>query len=109
MADRDEWEAVEYVREVLADIRQRLAVGATGPGVTLDADECEKLLACLTDPPYPGGRPPKDDLDKAGLKLFCAHRLREGVPLKAVVSLAIERFKCSRTEAYEACKPSKKV
>jgi hypothetical protein len=53
----DDWTMIEYVREVLDDIRERLKVGAQGSGATLDADECVKVLACLRKA---NGRPRKD-------------------------------------------------
>lgn len=58
--DYGEWAAIEYVVEVLNDVRQRLHVGAQGAGATLTADECVKVLACLKNPPNPAHAPKQD-------------------------------------------------
>ena len=77
MSDHDEWIAVEYTRAVLDDIRQRLKAGANGPGATLDADECVKVLACLINPPFPNSRPRDLDAELRDMEIFNDFWLRQ--------------------------------
>jgi hypothetical protein len=93
----DEWTVVEYTREVLADIRQRLKAGATGPGATLDAAECTKVLATLTDPPFPNSRPPDLDAEctDAGIYIDCVLRQR-GMPRAQAVAETAKYFRVSK-------------
>jgi hypothetical protein len=95
--------AVDYVREVLADIRKRLAAGAKASGTTLvlNADECRKLLGCLKDPPYPAGAP-IDSMNAVAITLYYAKRLKAGVPAKRAVADTMQRFRCSRSTVFAA-------
>jgi hypothetical protein len=105
MTDKhDDWIAIEYVREVLADVRKRLKAGAQGPGATLDADECQKVLACLVDPAFPNSRPPSDGLREAAIAIYCTKLENAGVSLKNAVADTMQRFGCSRSIVFAARK-----
>jgi hypothetical protein len=106
MTDKpDEWIAIEYVIEVLDDIRKRLRAGSEGPGATLDADECVKVLGCLVDPPFPNSRPPLTWLEKqdavAPIAQYCLN-LESSKPLKVAVKETAEHFHCSTSTVYAA-------
>jgi len=68
----DDRTAREYTVEILQDVEARLRAGARGSGVTLTADECQKLLAAGIKPlPRPKGRPPI--ADRRGLVAQARH------------------------------------
>ena len=57
-SEPNDWIVVEYVREVLDNVRKRLRTGSVADGaITLTADECLKALACLKK--SANGRPRK--------------------------------------------------
>jgi hypothetical protein len=99
------WIAIEYVREVLADVRERLTAGAEGAGATLNADECAKVLGCMQYTPDPRGRPPVDWMAKqaanAPIARYCLD-LEKGEPLKSAVAKTAERFGCSTSKVRSA-------
>jgi hypothetical protein len=103
----DEWVAIEYVREVLYDVRKRLTAGAEGPGATLDADECVKVLGCMKNPPDPRGRQPADWMQKqaaiAPMARYCFD-LEKGEPLKTAVAMTAKHFGCSTSKVRSARK-----
>jgi hypothetical protein len=109
MADikRDDWAAIEYIIEVLDDVRKRLKAGAQGPGVTLDADECAKTLACLVDPAFPASRPPGDGVREYRIDLFCA-RLEKRMPLKNAIADTAKHFGCSQSTVRAVRKAARK-
>jgi hypothetical protein len=103
----DEWAVVEYTIEVLNDIRERLrAAIARGSSVTLDPDECVKVLACLRDPPY----------SKRALKHNAVANLHHrialhsfalecaGVPHKTAIAKTMKHFTVVRATVYAARK-----
>jgi hypothetical protein len=98
----DDWTAVEYVIEVLDDIRRRLKAGAQGPGVTLDADECTKVLGALVDPPWPKGRPPESGTEQATIAIYCFKLEREGYSVEAAVKATANALGCSVSTVYAA-------
>jgi hypothetical protein len=109
MADkRDEWAAIEYVTEVLDDVRKRLRVGSEGAGATLTADECVKVLGCLKNPPQPNSRPPQDWFAKqdaiAPIARYCFDLEKSGVVLKNAVADTARHFGCSTSTVYAARK-----
>jgi hypothetical protein len=103
----DNWMAMEYVREVLDDVRKRLMAGAEGPGATLTADECVKVLGCMKNPPDPNSRPPKDWMAKqaaiAPIVRYCFD-LEKSEPLKNAVAMTAKHFGCSTSKVYGARK-----
>jgi hypothetical protein len=103
----DDWGAIEYVREILDDVRKRLMVGAEGPGATLTADECVKVLFCMKNPPNPNSRPPQDRSMKQAasdeIALYCRD-LEKGKRLKAAVDMTAEHFGCSTSKVRAARK-----
>lgn len=102
---RDEWEGIEYIIEVLDDVRKRLRAGAEGPGATLTADECLKVLACLEDPPNPAHAPKQTaGLRQIYIAMCCLDIEDDGVPLKTAVITTMQRFGCSRSTVYAARK-----
>jgi hypothetical protein len=106
-APRREDVATEYVIEVLDGIRKRLKAGAQGPGVTLDADECSKVLGALVDPSFPNSRPPSDGIRETFIAIYCA-RLEKSMPLKnAVIDTAL-KFNCSVSTVRAALKAARK-
>jgi hypothetical protein len=106
MAESD-WAAIEYIREVLDDIRKRLRAGAEGPGATLDADECAKTLACLVDPAFPASRPPGDSVREYSIDHFCA-RLEQRMPLKNAIADTARHFGCSVSTVRAVLKAARK-
>ena len=96
--EHDDRTVIDFVREVLDDIRRRLRAGAQGPGATLDADECKKVLACLVDPPYPNSRPPDHGVDARdfAIRLHCARLIKSGVSAKSAVAETALKFGCSK-------------
>jgi hypothetical protein len=112
MADNhDKWSGIEYVIEVLDDIRNRLIVGGKGAGVSLTADECLKVLFCLKNPPQPNGRPPQDWFSKQGaitaMARYCFDLENRGTALKNAVADTAEHFHCSTSTVYAARRASK--
>ncbi len=97
MREPTDWEVVEHTREVLADIRQRLKAGSEGAVVTLDADECLKVLVALVDPPYPNNRPTDPNIASRDVGIFNAYVLRARTmsPPQAVGKTA-ELFKVTK-------------
>jgi hypothetical protein len=109
MADikHDDWAATEYIIEVLDDIRKRLKAGAQGSGVTLDADQCAKTLACLVDPAFPNSRRPGDSVREYSIDRFCA-RLEQRMPLKNAIADTAKHFGCSVSTVRAALKAARK-
>ena len=108
-APRREDAAIEYVIQVLDDIRKRLRAGAQGPGVTLDAEECVKVLGALVDPAFPNSRPPSDGAREFAIYLFCMKLGWTGVSSKnAIDKNAItdtaKHFGCSISTVRAALK-----
>jgi hypothetical protein len=104
-----DWAATEYVIEMLDDIRKRLKVGAQGPGVTFDADECAKVLGALVDPSFPNSRPPHDGVREFAIYLFCLKLGWTGVSSKNAIDKnaiadAAEHFGCSISTVRAALK-----
>jgi hypothetical protein len=109
MADKhDEWAVIEYVNEVLDDVRKRLRLGSKGAGATLTADECVKVLACLKNAPRPNSRPPKDWFAKQDaiepIARYCFDLEKSGVVLKNAVADTAKHFGCSTSTVYAARK-----
>jgi hypothetical protein len=107
MREPTDWEVIEYTCEVLADIRQRLKAGAAGPGATLDADECVKVLACLADPPFPNHTPADNTLrDAAIVQHFwiCRRTMKR---MQAVAATA-KHFQETRWVVNEALRAQKR-
>jgi hypothetical protein len=104
----DDWVAIEYVREILDDVRKRLMVGAEGPGATLTADECVKVLGHLKNPAFPNSRPPKRWLEKqaaiAPIARYCFDLEKGGMPLKNAVAMTAKQFGYSTSKVYGARK-----
>jgi hypothetical protein len=92
----NDWTEIEYIREVLDDVRKRLKAGAQGPGTTLDADQCAKTLACLVDPAFPNSRPPGDSTRELAINIFCM-KLEKRMPLKNAVIDTAKHFGCSQS------------
>jgi hypothetical protein len=107
----DEWAAIEYVVEVLNDVRKRLRAGAAETGATLTADECMKVLACLKNPPNPSHSPKQAaDIQQFRIAMHCLDLEDAGVPLKSAVAETMQRFGVSRSTIFAARKvytPSK--
>jgi hypothetical protein len=102
---QDEWAGIEYIIEVLDDVRKRLRAGAKGPGTTLTPDECLKVLACLKDPPNPAHAPKQTaGIRQTYIAMCCLDLEDDGVPLKAAVTSTMQRFGCSRSTVYAARK-----
>lgn len=103
MTDKvDDWVAIEYVREVLDDVRKRLRAGSKGPGVTLTQDECVKVLGYLKDPPWPNCRPPKNDLEQISLYIHCLALEDGGMPRNLAVGETAKFFGCSKWKVNDA-------
>jgi hypothetical protein len=104
----DDWAAMEYVREILDDVRRRLSAGAEGPGATLTADECVKVLGCMKTPPNPNSRPRQDrELKQQAsdeIALYCRDLVEKGESLKAAVELTAKQFGCSTSKVRAARK-----
>jgi hypothetical protein len=101
----DEHVAIEYVIEVLNDVRKRLRVGAQGAGATLTADECVKVLGCLKNPPNPAHAPKRDiGIQQFRIATFCFDLEDAGVPLKSAVPTTMQHFGCSRSTVFAARK-----
>ncbi len=96
--------AVEYVREVLVDIRRRLKAGADGASVTLDADDCLKILACLAEPAYPNGQPPKDDVRAVYIAIHFHRLMAAGASRKNAIADTAAHFGCSTSTVRDAYK-----
>lgn len=103
MANND-WFATEYVIEVLDGIRKRLKAGAQGPGATLDADECVKVLGALVDPAFPNSRPPADSVREYSIYAFCTKLEQSGMPSKTAIAKTAEHFGCSISTVRAALK-----
>jgi hypothetical protein len=106
----DNWVAIEYVREVLDDVRNRLMAGADGPGATLTADECVKVLGCMKNPQWPNSRPPKNPLDAVSMAGYCRKLEKGGMSMKSALDETMKHFGCKRSTLYAALKayfPSK--
>jgi|ERR1700733_14998269 hypothetical protein len=101
----DDWAAIEYVREILDDVRKRLMAGAEGPGATLTADECVKVLGCMKTPPNPNSRPAQDPSMKQQVSdeiaLYCRD-LEKAEPLKSAVAITAKNFGCSTSKVRAA-------
>jgi len=105
MANNDsDWFAVEYVREILDDVRKRLKAGAQGPGVTLDADECAKVLGALVDPAFPNSRPPANTIREYSIYVFCTKLKQSGTPSKTAIANTAKHFRCSISTVRAALK-----
>jgi hypothetical protein len=107
MADNlSSWIGIEYVIEVLDDVRKRLVVGGKGAGVTLTADECKKVLFCLKNPPWPNSRPPDDGFSKqaaiTAMARYCCDLESNGAALKNAVLDTAKHFRCSTSTVYAA-------
>ncbi|HXA47961.1 MAG TPA: hypothetical protein VNW52_10055 [Burkholderiaceae bacterium] len=103
----DEWTVVHYTIEVLNDIRERLrAAIARGSSVTLDPDECVKVLACLRDPPNPRHAPKRNAvaIRQIQIGLYCIDLEHAGVPLKTAVEKTMQHFGVSPAFVYKARK-----
>jgi hypothetical protein len=102
---RDERVAIEYVIEILNDVRKRLRAGVGGPGATLTADECEKVLACLKNPSFPAHAPRQDiGILQFRISTFCFDLEDAGVPIKIAVTKTMQHFGCSRSTVFAARK-----
>jgi hypothetical protein len=103
----DNWLAMQYVREVLADVHKRLMAGAEGPGATLTADECVKVLGCMKNPPNPNSRRPQDRWMKQQasdeIALYCRD-LEKDEALKTAVAMTAKHFGCSTSKVRSARK-----
>jgi hypothetical protein len=107
----DEWIAIEQVRDRLDDVRRRLKKGAKGSGTTLSADECQMVLACLVDPPWPVGKPPDYTamLQEGAIKIYFAKLLhKEGLFRKEAVKKTAEHFSISDWSVRQICKKRKR-
>jgi hypothetical protein len=102
--DFDEWAAIEYVIEILDDVRKRLRAGVAGSGATLTADECEKVLACLKNPPNPAHAPKQDSIQQYRIAMFCFDLEDAGVKVKNAVAATVHHFGVSRSTVYAARK-----
>jgi hypothetical protein len=100
----DDWFAIEHVIEVLNDIRKRLKAGAQGPGATLDADECAKVLGAMADPAFPNSRPPADTVREFSIYTFCMKLEQSGMPSKNAIANTAEHFGCSVSTVRAALK-----
>jgi hypothetical protein len=99
----DDWAAVEYAIEVLNDVRKRLRAGADGPGATLTADECVKVLACLKNPPNPAhARKRGIGIHQFQTAMFCFDLEDVGTPVKNAVAKTMQHFDCSRSTVLAA-------
>jgi hypothetical protein len=109
----DDRTAREYTVEILQDVEARLRAGARGSGVTLTADECQKLLAAGIKPlPRPKGRPPiaEDWWHKLAIAKACLAREDRGESVKSAVIATAKAFGISISAVYAARKiilPSK--
>jgi hypothetical protein len=96
---------IEYVIEVLNDVRKRLRVGAQGPGAMLTADECVKVLACLKNPPNPAHAPKQDiSIEQFRISTFCFALEDAGVSVENAVAATVKHFGCSRSTVFAARK-----
>ena len=100
----NDWVAIEYIREILDDVRARLRAGSEGEGttLTLDADECLKVLACLIDPPWPNTRPRNNPFEKYPIAWHCFDLEKSGVALKNAVADTAKHFGCSESKVRMA-------
>jgi hypothetical protein len=101
--------AMEYVREILDDVRKRLMAGAEGAGatLTLTADECVKVLYSMKNPPNHNSRPRQGGFEKQAasdeIALYCRD-LEKAEPLKSAVAMTAKHFGCSTSKVYGARK-----
>jgi hypothetical protein len=109
MADRiKDWLLINEVQDVVDGVRKRLRAGEEGHGITLTltADECTKVLACLKDPPQPSSRPRKDGIEKAAneaeIAMHYCRLVKDGAPPKNAVTDTMKHFDCSRSSVFEA-------
>jgi hypothetical protein len=103
----DDRTAREYTVEILQDVEARLRAGARGSGVTLTADECQKLLAAGIKPlPRPKGRPPSADdwFYKLAIAKACLAREDDGELVKNAVTATAKAFGVKRSTVYAARK-----
>ena len=103
----DDWIVIEYVREVLTDVRKRLIAGSKGPGATLTPDECVKVLACLKDPPWPNRRPPQNGIEREAIRIHCFKLENGGMPRARAVAETAKLFGCSKWVVNEARRTKK--
>ncbi|THD58766.1 MAG: hypothetical protein E7813_25765 [Bradyrhizobium sp.] len=111
----DDLSVFDVVSDVIDDVRNQLRIGEARQGITLTltADECTKMLACLKDPPL-AHRKPKNGIEKAqktvAIALHCFGLKKGGMLMKNAVEDTAEHFGCKRSTVYTACKrhpPSK--
>jgi hypothetical protein len=98
-----------HVHKVLDDVRERLTAGAEGPGATLTADECVKVLGCLKNPPNPNSRPRRDGFLAASMAYYCRNLEKGGASPKSAIEKTMQHWECKRSTVYAALKtyPSK--
>jgi hypothetical protein len=96
-----EW---EWDVEILADLRKRLLAGAEGPGVTLSAKECERLVFSIAYPKRPKGTPVRNIAARATIAGTCRGYEALGKPLKEAVQLTAKEFEVSPSTVYSARK-----
>jgi hypothetical protein len=103
--DFDEWAAIEYVIEILDDVRKRLRTGAAGSGATLTADECVKVLACLKNPSSPAHAPRQDtNIQQFRIAMYCFDLEDAGMSIKNAVAATMQHLGVSRSTVYMARK-----
>ena len=104
----DEWVVIDFVREVVGDIRGQLRRGAKGQGVTLtlSADDCTKLLGCIQLPAWPKGRPPEFTGSRDfAIALRCRGLEQGGMAHKEAIAETAKQFGCSTKTVRNAIEP----